>query len=345
MNSTPPRFSEPVDPPAAGTPWTVLRLMRWSTQYLEAKGIPGVRVDVEYLLAYALGLKRLDLYLHFDRPLTEGELGVFKPLLLERAARRPLQYILGSAAFRELDLQVDERVLIPRPETEELVEAVLTRTREWGREGLEAMDIGTGSGAIALSLAQEGPFRRVTATDCSPDALEVARKNAERHGLEGRLRFLEGDLYGALPPGERMDVVVSNPPYVSRREMGELPPEILRWEPPLALKAGEGGLSVLLRLADGAPSVLRSGGILALEVGADQARAVAERIRSQEGWEAPLVLRDLTGRDRIVLAARRRVDEAVGGSRGDTSKIERKATDVEDSGNGAGPREDAGANR
>lgn len=331
MNQTPPRFSEPVDPPAAGTPWTVLRLMRWSTQYLEAKGVPGVRIDVEHLLAHALGLRRLELYLHFDRPLTEEELGDFKPLLLERAARRPLQYILGTAAFRELDLHVDERVLIPRPETEELVEAVLTRTREWGREGLDAMDIGTGSGAVALALAQEGPFRRVTATDCSSDALEVARGNAERHGLTGRMRFLVGDLYGALPPGERMDVVVSNPPYVSEREMGELAPEIRRWEPSLALKAGGDGLSVLLRLVDGAPTVLRSGGILALEVGADQARAVVERIRAREGWETPLVLRDLTGRDRIVLGARRRVEEAVGGSRGDISIIEREATDVEDS--------------
>jgi len=324
VNDTPPRFSEPVDPPPAGTPWTVLRLLRWSTQYLEAKEIPGVRIDVEHLLAHALELRRLDLYLHFDRPLTEGELEVFKPLLLERAERRPLQYILGRAAFRELELDVDERVLIPRPETEELVEAVLTRTREWGREGLEAVDIGTGSGAIALSLAQEGPFRRVTATDRSPDALQVARENATRHGLEGRVRFLEGDLYEALPPGERVDVVVSNPPYVSREEMGGLAPEIRLWEPHLALDAGEDGFTVLHRLVDGASGVLRPGGILALEIGSGQAQAMVERIRSREGWEAPVVLRDLSGRDRIILATRRRVEEAVGGSHGDTSGIERR---------------------
>jgi release factor glutamine methyltransferase len=324
VNETPPRFSEPVEPPPAGTPWTVLRLLRWSTQYLEAKGIPGVRIDVEQLLAHALKLRRLDLYLHFDRPLTEGELEVFKPLLLERAERRPLQYILGRAAFRELDLVVDERVLIPRPETEELVEAVLTRTREWGREGLEAVDIGTGSGAIALSLAQEGPFRRVTATDRSSEALRVARENATRHGLEGRVRFLEGDLYEALPPGERVDVVVSNPPYVSREEMGGLAPEIRLWEPHLALDAGEGGLTVLHRLVDGASGVLRPGGILALEIGSGQAQAMVERIRSREGWEAPVVLRDLSGRDRIILATRRRVEEAVGGSHGDTSGTERR---------------------
>jgi release factor glutamine methyltransferase len=324
VNDTPPRFSEPVDPPPAGTPWTVLRLLRWSTQYLEAKEIPGVRIDVEHLLAHALELRRLDLYLHFDRPLSEGELEVFKPLLLKRAERRPLQYILGRAAFRELELEVDGRVLIPRPETEELVEAVLTRTREWGREGLEAVDIGTGSGAIALSLAQEGPFRRVTGTDRSADALQVARENAIRHGLEGRVRFLEGDLYGALPPGEQVDVVVSNPPYVSRREMGGLAPEIRLWEPHLALEAGEDGLTVLHRLVDGASGVLRPGGILALEIGSGQAQAMAERIRSQDGWEAPVVLRDLSGRDRIILATRRRVEEAVGGSRGDTSGIERR---------------------
>jgi release factor glutamine methyltransferase len=345
VSGTPPRFSEPVDPPRRGTPWSVLRLLRWSTQYLEGKGIPEVRIDVEHLLAHALGLRRLDLYLHFERPLTEGELAVFKPLLLERAERRPLQYILGRAAFRELNLQVDERVLIPRPETEELVEAVLTRVREWGREGLDAVDIGTGSGAIALSLALEGPFRRVIGTDRSREALEVARENAIRHGLAGRVRFLEGDLYEPLEGGERVDVVVSNPPYVAPQEMKELEPEIREWEPRPALEAGEDGLEVLHRLVEGAPTVLRPGGLLALEIGSGQARPVADRFGAEAGWETPVVLRDLSGRERVVLAARRREEEAAGGARGDTARTERRTGHVEDSGDGRGAGEDAGTDR
>jgi release factor glutamine methyltransferase len=322
VTERPSRFSEPVDPPPSGTPWSVLRLLRWSTQYLQAKGIPEVRVDVEHLLAHTLGMKRLELYLHFDRPLTEAELAAFKPLLLERAERRPLQYILGRAPFRELELRVDERVLIPRPETEELVEAVLTRVREWGREGLEAVDVGTGSGAIALALAQEGPFRRVTATDRSPEALAVARENAERLGLSGRVRFLEGDLFSALPPGERVDVVVSNPPYVSPVEMEGLAPEVRRWEPALALEAEEGGLAVLRRLVEEGHRVLHPGGLMALEIGAGQARSVVDAVRSVGAWGAPVVLRDLAGRDRVVLVPRHPAEEAAGASRGDTSRIE-----------------------
>lgn len=304
MSGPLPRFSEPVEPPAGGRPWTVLTLLRWSTQYLEEKGLSGVRTDVEHLLAHVLGMGRLDVYLHFDRPVASAELAAFKPLLLERAKRRPLQYIVGRAAFRELDLEVDERVLIPRPETEELVEAVLARVREWGREGLEAVDVGTGSGAIALSLALEGPFRRVTGTDRSGAALEVARANVDAAGLGARVRLLEGDLYAALPEGERFDVVVSNPPYVAPEEMDGLEAEIRDWEPGSALVAPDGGLAVLGALVDGAPAVLAGGGLLALEVGAGQSAAVAGRLRAAGGWDAPVVLRDLAGRDRIVMASR-----------------------------------------
>jgi len=315
VSGTLPPFSAPVDPPPPGTPWTVLRLLRWSTQYLEGKGISEVRLDVEHLLAHALKMGRLDLYLHFDRPLSEEELARFKPLFRQRAERRPLQYILGRAAFRELDLQVDERVLIPRPETEELVEAVLNRVREWGREGLEALDVGTGSGAIALSLALEGPFRRVTATDLSGEALSLAQENAERLGLVGRVRFLQGDLLQALEEGEVVDVLVSNPPYIGSSEMGSLPPEVRDWEPQMALEAEEDGLGLIWRLIEESPRVLRPGGLLALEVGAGQGRAVVDRIRAREGWEGGVVLRDLAGKDRIVLAARRQEEEAAGAPR------------------------------
>jgi release factor glutamine methyltransferase len=317
----PPRFSEPVAPPAAGRPWTVLHLLRWSTQYLEARGVPDVRIDVEYLLAHTLGLGRLELYLHFERPLATDELDRFRPLLRERAKRRPLQYILGQASFRDLELAVDERVLIPRPETEELVEAVLARVREWGREGLEAVDVGTGSGAIALSLAQEGPFRRVFATDCSPGSLAVARANAGALGLGARVTFHEGDLLEALPPGTRVQVVVSNPPYVADEAMAELAPEVGEWEPREALVAPDGGFALLEALIRGAPGVLEPGGLLALEIGADQGPRTLALLRSLPTWEGAVVLRDLSKRDRIVMATRSSGDGPTAGTtRGGTGR-------------------------
>jgi release factor glutamine methyltransferase len=306
-----PGFSDPVEPPPAGRPWTVLHLLRWSTQHLEGRGIPDVRLDVEYLLAHVLGLGRMDLYLQFERPLETSELERFRPLLRARSRRQPLQYILGTASFRDLELRVDPRVLIPRPETEELVEAVLLRVREWGREGLRAVDLGTGSGAIALSLAQEGPFREVLATDASAGALEVARANALRHGLASRVSFHLGDLFEALPPGTTVPVLVSNPPYVAAAELAGLAPEVQGWEPHQALisedlrDAGD-GLGLLDRIIRGAVAVVEPGGLLALEIGAGQGTRVLDLLRETEGWEGSVVLRDLSRRERIVLSRRTR---------------------------------------
>lgn len=308
-----PRFSEPVDPPPPGRPWTVLHLLRWSTQYLEARAVPGARLDVEWLLADTLGLGRLDLYLHFDRPLDPDELVRFRPRLLERARRRPLQYILERAPFRELELYVDERVLIPRPETEELVEVVLNRVREWGRDGLVGVDIGTGSGAIALSLAQEGPFRTVHAIDISSDALSVARRNAESTGLARRVTFHEGDLLSALPQGTRAQVVVSNPPYIGESELPRLEPEVREWEPNRALVAPDEGFEFLARIMDDAAAVLEPGGILALEMGASQGPRSLERLRSLPWWEGAVVLQDLARRDRFVMAMRSDVPRSAPG--------------------------------
>ena len=304
MTGAPAPRSPPAEPPPAGEPWTVLRLIRWSAAYLEGKGVERARLDAEHLLAHTLGMGRLDLYLHFDRPLTAEELDAFKPRLLERARRKPLQYILERTSFRELELRTDSRVLIPRPETEELVEAVLARVREWGGEGLRALDVGTGSGAIALSLALEGPFGRVVATDNSPEALELARLNAADTDLGSRVEFREGDLLEPVDPGERFHVLVSNPPYVTEEEFRELEPEVREWEPRKALVAAGGGKAILAALVEGGIQVLEPGGLLALEVGSGQAEAVARRIRETPGYGAPLILKDLSGRERIILAER-----------------------------------------
>ena len=279
--------------------WSVLDLVRYTTDYLGGKGIRDARLNAELLLADTLGLKRLDLYLQFDRPVRPDELADFKSRLLRRARREPLQYIAGHAAFRELRLKVDGRVLIPRPETELLVGEVLS----WagGRTGLTALDIGTGSGAIALSLATEGPFRRVLATDLSADALALAQEN---HGLaapDAPVEFRLGPLF-APAADEQFDVIVSNPPYVGEDERGDLEPEVRDWEPSVALFGGAGGLEVIVDLVRAAPAHLCAGGLLALEIGAAQAARVMALVGATACFSEPRVVRDLAGRDRIVLA-------------------------------------------
>jgi len=285
----------------SGDTWTVLRMMRWSAEYLKEKGVERGRLDAEYLLAHALGTRRLQLYLQYDRPLTPAELDAFRPLLLRRARREPLQYIVGTAAFRELELAVDPRVLIPRPETEVLVQVVLDRVE--GREDLTALDLGTGSGAIALSLAKEGPFGRLVATDASADALEVAAINAQAAELADRVEFRAGSLFQPVA-GETFDVVVSNPPYVARTEEAELEPEVVGWEPAHALFGGPDGLEVLRRIAGDAPHFLQPGGLLALEVGAGQAATVSEGLRDTGAWSEVGTEKDLAGRERVVWAVR-----------------------------------------
>jgi release factor glutamine methyltransferase len=291
-----------------GGSWTVLSLILWSAGYLGEKGVEQGRLDAEHLLAHALGTTRLQLYLQFDRPVDAGELAAFKPLLLRRAKREPLQYVMGRAAFRELELAVDRRVLIPRPETEVLVDVVLEWARiegqRSGREDFSALDLGTGSGCIALSLLTEGPFARVVATDASPDALAVASANALKAGLSDRLDARTGSLWEPLAADERFDVIVSNPPYVGQEEAAALEPEVRDWEPSSALFAGVGGLDLVSAIVAGAAERLCPGGLLALEVGLGQAGPVAEMLSAAGGFGEPRVRRDLTGRPRIVCAER-----------------------------------------
>ncbi|MEQ1856220.1 MAG: peptide chain release factor N(5)-glutamine methyltransferase [Longimicrobiales bacterium] len=290
---------------ADGEPWTVLRMMLWSADYLKTKGVDSARLDAEYLLAHVLGLGRLEMYLQHERPLTSRELDEFRPLLKRRAKREPLQYVLGRQSFRTLELEVGPGVLIPRPETEQLVEAVLSWTKEpaqGGRTDMVGLDIGTGSGAIALSLLAEGPFARVVATDVSPVALDVAARNRAALGSTAKLDLRPGTLFEPLAPEERFDVVVSNPPYVSEGDRGGLAPEIVDWEPSEALFGGSDGLSVIRSIVAGAPAHLRPGGLLALEIGLGQARAVAALAEISEDYRDVKIRRDLAGKERIVTA-------------------------------------------
>jgi release factor glutamine methyltransferase len=278
--------------------WTPVELVRWTAGYLGEKGVPEPRLTAELLLAGVLGIRRLDLYLQFERPLSAEELAEFKARLLRRVRREPLQYIEGTASFRYLTLRTDRRALIPRPETELLVGEVLAWSA--GREGLDVVDVGTGTGAIALSLRREGTFGRTVATDLSTDALALARENAELSQLRD-IEFLQGDLFEPVR-GERFDVIVANPPYVAEGERGELDPEVRQWEPPTALFAGRDGLDVIRRLISGAPEHLKPGGLLALEIGASQAAAVVDLIEGSGRFEGCRVVRDLAGRERMVLA-------------------------------------------
>lgn len=278
--------------------WTVMDVIRASGDYLNGKGLEHGRLDAEHLLAHVLGMGRLHLYLHFDRPLTLAERGRFKPLLRRRAAREPLQYILGSAPFRNLMLDVDRRVAIPRPETEYLID-VLQRVAGPDRVFESALDVGTGSGAIALALAAEGVARSVTATDLSAAALAAARHNAAAAGItidfrEGRLLEPVADL--------NFDLVLSNPPYLTEAEWRSAQPEVKEWEPRMAMVGGEDGLEVIRGLVGGLDDALRPGGWVGLEIGNSQEEAVVRMLEAVPALGSVGVHDDLAGRQRYVLA-------------------------------------------
>jgi release factor glutamine methyltransferase len=287
-----------------GDSWTILRMILWSAEYLTDKGVETGRLDAEWLLSAALGVDRLQLYLQYDRPLSSEEREAFKPLLRRRASREPLQYIIGRTAFRQLELKTDPRVLIPRPETEVLVQEVLDwAAAERGSLGC-VWDLGTGTGAVALSLALEGECARVVATDVSPGALSVAADNAERYDLSELVEFREGSLFEPLEEGERFDIIVSNPPYIAEREREGIQPEVRDWEPPEALFAGEDGLEVIRQLVAGAPEHLQAGGLLAFECGLGQTKNIATDLSATGAFAAVRIRPDLTGRARFVMAER-----------------------------------------
>ncbi len=271
-----------------------------ASDYLKSKGVPNPRLDAELLLAKLLGLKRLDLYLQFDRPLTEPELAGYREFIRRRGAREPLQHIEGVAHFRELALLCDKRALIPRPETELLVDAALKRLP--GRARPRVLDVGTGTGAIALSIAREAAHCDVAACDLSPDALALARENAARNGIEG-VTFIESDLFSAFAPDARWDVIVSNPPYIGENEVAALEPEVRDYDPRLALVGGPQGWELPARLLDTAFDRLEAGGILILEIAPAQFPLLKER-GIQRGWSRIEGLPDYQQPDRFLLAVK-----------------------------------------
>lgn len=274
--------------------WTPLRLLAWTQDFFAKKGVDAPRLTAELLLASALSCDRVRLYLDFDKPLGDPELARYRELVRRRAEGEPTAYLVGRKEFYGRPFQVDARVLVPRPETELVAEAALAALPPDGR----ALDLCTGSGVVALTLALERPGCHVVATDLSPGALDVARANAQALGAAVELR--EGDLYGALAPDERFHVIVSNPPYVPTGELGGLSREVQR-EPRLALDGGPDGLGVSSRIVREAPARLLPGGALVLEMHESHVAALPSLCEGA-GFREVSVRKDLAGLPRFIVA-------------------------------------------
>jgi release factor glutamine methyltransferase len=266
---------------------------------LRRAGVESFALDAELLLAAAAGIDRVKL-LTGSFALEREHLERFCQLVARRASREPLAYIAGRKEFHGLEIEVDRNVLIPRPETELVVDVALRFLRH--RPPSLVMDLGTGSGAIAIAVGLRSPGARISASDISAAALEVASRNAERHGCVDRIEFLPGDGFAAIPCSHpKFDLIVSNPPYVRDDEVAGLQPEVARYEPGIALRGGKDGLDFYRRIADGAGSYLAAGGEIIVELGAGQAVAAA-RILEQGGWRTRETIRDLAGHERVLRA-------------------------------------------
>ena len=283
--------------PDPAAPWTVQRMLAWMTQDLAALGIPSPRLDAELLLGHALACDRVRLYLDMQRPLDADELARVRCLVVRRRRREPVAYILGEREFYRRSFAITPDVLVPRPETEVLVDRALEALPA---SATRALDLCAGSGVIAITLALERETLQVDATELSEPALAVARTNAERLGAAGRVRFHHGDLFAGLIAAGDFDLIVANPPYVREGEYAELAPEITRHEPRLALVAGSDGLSVIARICAAAADYLRPGGVLLMEVGRGQAQDTIALLRRDARFVEFAAHRDLAGIERVV---------------------------------------------
>jgi release factor glutamine methyltransferase len=314
-------------------PWTVLRLLSWTTDFFRQRGSDSPRLDAEVLLAHSLGCSRIELYTAFGSEPSGPQRQTFRELVRRRGEGVPVAYLVGHREFYSLRFSVTPAVLIPRPETEHLVTLALDHAKSLAPTGsartgtpadnavaqcppptptlrpLKIADVGTGSGAIAIALAKHLPAVYpggclITAIDLSPDALDVARGNARDHGVDPQIEFVQGDLLDKLPAGSDFDMILSNPPYVSRGEYADLDPTVRDHEPKMALLAGERGTEIIARLIDQAASRLRPGGLLAIELSPMIAKDCSALVAADGHFHEPKLIRDLGGNQRIVTAIR-----------------------------------------
>lgn len=283
--------------PASAQIWTIGKVLDWATADFRARGLPSPRLDADVLLAFALGETRVKLVVDRDRPLAPGDLDRFRELVKRRRAHEPVAYLVGTREFYGRSFRVDARVLVPRPDTEALVEAALARTSH-ASMSLRALDLCTGSGCVAISIARERPTSRVHATDTSEGALAVARDNALRLGAYN-VSFGRADLLLGVGEKTRFDLIVANPPYIPRAEIAALAPDVRDHEPRGAIDGGVDGFDLIRRIVEDSPSFLVPGGTLAVEVGAGQA-AGAARLFSARGLQMVATTRDYGGIERVV---------------------------------------------
>jgi release factor glutamine methyltransferase len=292
--------------------WTILKLVQWTSAFLQRRGIDSPRTTAELLLAHVLHLERVQLYVRYDQPLEPAELAAFRGLIQRRLRREPVAYILGRKGFWTLDLQVGPEVLIPRPETERLVEAALAQLTKLSPGRLaRVLDLGTGSGALILALASAAPQHRYFASDVSAAALATACRNAQAAGCGGRVAFFAADWLGAVRrDAEPFDLIVSNPPYITRGALPGLQPEIALHEPRLALDGGADGLRCHRAIIADAGRHLAAGGVLILEIGSDQRAALCALCDQGGVYDEVRCLKDDAGCDRVMVMVKKHIAAA-----------------------------------
>jgi release factor glutamine methyltransferase len=280
--------------------WTISRLLEWTTRYLTGKEFETPRLDAEVLLSHALGCKRIELYTRHDDEPPEATRAKFKELVQQRVKGCPVAYLVGRKEFFSLELEVNRDVLIPRPDTETVVSECLRLAKELAAPRI--LDIGTGSGCLAVAVAKYNKTAEMTAVDMSAAALAVAARNALKHGVAERVRFLKGDLFAPIPTGERFELILSNPPYIPHGDIPGLAVGVREYEPHLALDGGADGYAVFDRLIAGAPERLKPGGYFIVEIGAPQEESARRRIESMGVYELGKTILDGSGHPRVLRA-------------------------------------------
>jgi release factor glutamine methyltransferase len=277
--------------------WTIKRLIEFTTDYFEKAGIDSPRIEAEILLSYALKKKRIDLYINFDKTTTKEELAFFKELIKRRRMHEPSAYITGMKSFMSLDFIVTKDVLIPRPETEHIVTSAIDAAKAYDIKNI--LDIGTGCGAIAVSLAKYIPDTRITATDISPNALNIAKENAEKHMVADRIKFMQTDVFPGTSE-EKYDLIISNPPYIKSETIKGLQPEVKDHEPMSALDGGSDGMNVYNKILGGAKEFLSENGRMIFEIDPPLTETIKSAAK-EAGYKNIEILEDLAGLARVAL--------------------------------------------